>query len=158
MRFGARLDATAARDASRYQLQSWNYRRTSSYGSGHFKRDGSAGHDRSNVAAHLSADGRSVLLVVPEMRPVMQMQLDYDLRSATRECRSRTRSTSRVQSVDPLDLRAAGFGALDWRASARRAAARHEDHRVGGFGRAGRARRSALGVPRLPFDRRHDGG
>jgi mono/diheme cytochrome c family protein len=27
-----------------------------------------------------------------------------------------------VQSVDPLDLRAAGFGALDWRASARRAA------------------------------------
>ena len=36
----------AAADRSRYQLQSWDYRRTSSYGSGHFKRDGSAGHDR----------------------------------------------------------------------------------------------------------------
>jgi mono/diheme cytochrome c family protein len=121
VRFASRLDATAARGAAHYQLQSWSYRRTSAYGSGHFKRDGSAGHDRANVAAHLSADGRSVLLVVPEMRPVMQMQLDYDLRSATGQPLRNTLYLS-VQSVDPLDLRAAGFGALDWRASARRAA------------------------------------
>ena len=121
VRFASRLDATAARDASHYQLQSWSYRRTSAYGSGHFKRDGSAGHDRENVAANLSADGRSVLLVVPEMRPVMQMQLDYDLRSAVGAPIKNSLYLT-VQSVDPLDLRAAGFGALDWRASARRAA------------------------------------
>jgi mono/diheme cytochrome c family protein len=122
VRFASRLDAAAARDASHYQLQSWSYRRSSAYGSGHFKRDGSAGHDRANVAAHLSADGRSVLLVVPEMRPVMQMQLDYDLRSAAGQPIRNTLYLT-VHSVDPLDLRAAGFGALDWRASARRAAA-----------------------------------
>jgi mono/diheme cytochrome c family protein len=122
VRFGSRLDATAARDASRYQLQSWSYRRTSTYGSGHFKRDGSAGHDRSSVAAHLSSDGRSVLLVVPRMQPVMQMQLDYDLRTAAGVPLKNSLYLT-VQSVDPLDLRTAGFGALDWRASARRAAA-----------------------------------
>ena len=121
VRFASRLNAAAARDASHYELQSWSYRRTSAYGSGHFKRDGSAGHDRANVAAHLSADGRSVLLVVPEMRPVMQMQLDYDLRSAAGAPIKNTLYLS-VRSVDPLDLGTAGFGAVDWRASARRAA------------------------------------
>ena len=121
VRFASRLDAAAARDAAHYELQSWSYRRTSAYGSGHFKHDGRAGHDRANVAAHLSADGRSVLLVVPEMRPVMQMQLDYDLRSAAGVALKNSLYLT-VHSVDPLDLHAAGFGALDWRASARRAA------------------------------------
>jgi mono/diheme cytochrome c family protein len=121
VRFASRLDAATARDASRYQVQSWSYRRTSSYGSGHFRRDGTAGHDRANVAAHLSADGRSVLLVVPDMRPVMQLELDYDLRSATGVPLQNSLYLT-VRSVAPLDLRAAGFGALDWRASARRAA------------------------------------
>ena len=122
VRFATRLDALSARDAARVQLQSWNYRRTSSYGSGHFKRDGTAGHDRTNVATHLSPDGRTLLVVVPDMRPVMQMQLDYDLRSAT-GTPLRNSLYLTVQSVDPLDLRAAGFGTLDWRASARRATA-----------------------------------
>jgi mono/diheme cytochrome c family protein len=121
VRFATRLDAASARDASHYGLQSWSYRRSSAYGSGHFKRDGSAGHDRANVAAHLSADGRSVLLVVPDMQPVMQMQLDYDLRSAA-GLPIRSSLYLSVRSVDPMDLRAAGFGPLDWRASARRAA------------------------------------
>src|SRR5687768_3747542 len=120
VRFATRLDAATARDAARVQLQSWNYRRTSSYGSGHFKRDGTAGHDRSNVATHLAPDGHTLLVVVPEMRPVMQMQLDYDLRSAT-GTPLRNSLYLTVQSIDPLDLRAAGFGTLDWRASARRA-------------------------------------
>jgi mono/diheme cytochrome c family protein len=122
LRFATRLEARVARDASRYKLESWSYRRTSAYGSGHFRRDGTAGHDRSSVAAHLSADGRTLLIVVPEMRPVEQMQLDYDLRSAQGTL-IRSSLFLTVSSVDPLDLRAAGFGALDWRASARRAAA-----------------------------------
>jgi cytochrome c2/glucose/arabinose dehydrogenase len=120
VRFATRLDRATARDAARVKLESWNYRRTSSYGSGHFKRDGSAGHDPANVATHLSPDGRTLLVVVPDMRPVMQMQLDYDLRSAT-GTPLRNSLYLTVHSVDPLDLRAAGFGALDWRASARRA-------------------------------------
>jgi len=123
VRFASRLDAASARDASHYQLQSWHYVRSSAYGSGHFKRDGTAGHDRLDVAAHLSSDGRSVLLVVPDMKPAMQMQLDYDLR--TREG-AKLASTLylTVHSVDPMSLASAGFGSVDWRASARRAASK----------------------------------
>jgi cytochrome c2 len=121
VRFATPLTATAA-DRARYQLQSWSYVRSSSYGSGHFKGDGAPGHDRLAVEAHLSADGRTVLLVVPRMQPVMQMQLDYDLRGrAGTPIKSSLYLT--VNSVDPLDLAAAGFGALDWHASARRAEA-----------------------------------
>jgi mono/diheme cytochrome c family protein len=121
LRFAARLDAVTARDPKRYTLESWHYQRTSAYGSGHFRRDGSAGHDPSSVVPRLSADGRSLLLVVPQMQPVEQMQLDYDLRSVTGAPIKGSLYLS-VQSVDPLDLRAAGFGNLDWRALARGAA------------------------------------
>jgi mono/diheme cytochrome c family protein len=120
VRFATPL-AASAREASRYQLQAWNYVRSSAYGSGHFKRDGSAGHDRLQVAAHLSPDGRSVLLVVPDMKPAMQMELDYDLRGRDGAARKNALYLT-VHAVDPMNLAAAGFGSLDWRASARRAA------------------------------------
>jgi mono/diheme cytochrome c family protein len=121
IRFATRLDPATARDAARYQLQSWNYKRSASYGSGHFRRDGSPGHDRMPLAARLSADGRTLLLIVPQMQPVMQMQLDFDLRRA-QGTPIRNALYLTVHSVDPLDLRAAGFGSLDWQAIARRAA------------------------------------
>ncbi|MEO8562653.1 MAG: DUF6797 domain-containing protein [bacterium] len=122
VRFATRLDAAAVRDAAHFKLEAWNYVRSSAYGSGHFKRDGTAGHDRLPVAAHLSADGRSVLLIVPDMKPAMQMQLDYDLRGRDgTPIKSALYLT--VHAVDPLNLAAAGFGSLDWRASARRASA-----------------------------------
>jgi mono/diheme cytochrome c family protein len=64
-----------------------------------------------------------VLLVVPDMKPAMQMQLDYDLRT-----RAGARLSSSlyltVRAVDPMNIAAAGFGSVDWRASARRAASR----------------------------------
>src|SRR6185436_18246189 len=82
LRFATRLDAATARDAKRFALESWHYKRSSGYGSGHFRRDGSAGHDRSNVVPQVSADGRAVLLIVPQMAPVEQMQLDYGLKTA----------------------------------------------------------------------------
>jgi mono/diheme cytochrome c family protein len=122
VRFATPLDRTVARDASRYTLESWSYRRTPSYGSGHFRKDGSAGHDRLPVAARLSPDGRTLLLVVAGMTPVEQMQLDYELRTA-RGAKLDGSLYLTVHSVDPLDLRAAGFGALDRRALASRAAA-----------------------------------
>jgi len=118
LQFATPLDPAMARDATHYTLESWHYKRTSAYGSGHYKRDGSAGHDPSSVVPRLSADGRSVLLVVPQMQPVEQMQLDYDLRSASGgPMKSSVYLT--VQSVDPMDLRAAGFGNVDWRTLAR---------------------------------------
>ena len=120
VRFASALDARAALNRASYQLQSWGYVRSSAYGSGHFKRDSTAGHDRHPVDAHLSPDGRTVLLVVPRMQPVMQMQLDYDLRSREGAPMKNTLYLT-LHSVDSMNLAAAGFGSLDWRASAKRA-------------------------------------
>ena len=63
-----------------------------------------------------------MLLVVPEMKPVMQMQLAYDLRSRQGLLMRDTLYLT-VHATDPLDLARAGFGSLDWRASMRRASA-----------------------------------
>jgi mono/diheme cytochrome c family protein len=122
VQFATPLDASAA-DAARYRLERWNYVRSSEYGSGHYKLDGTPGQETLPLAAHLSADGRTALLVVPDMKPAMQYQLAYDLRGRDGAARRDTLWLT-VHAVDPLDLARAGFGALDWRASARRAAAK----------------------------------
>jgi cytochrome c2 len=123
LRFATPLDPKSVADRTNFQLQSWGYVRTSAYGSGHFKRDGTAGHDRRSLDAHLSPDRRTVLLVVPEMQPVMQMQLDYDLRASRTASGVPIKGTVylTVHSVDALDLASAGFGSLDVRASMHRA-------------------------------------
>lgn len=116
LRFATPLERQGATDAARYDVQRWNYQRTEKYGSGHFKLDGSAGQDRLPVAsANLAPDGMSVLLVLPDMRPVDQLQLVYQLRSAAGEAVSDTVYLT-LPRVTPLDLAAAGFGGVDWRA------------------------------------------
>ena len=118
VRFSTPLDAKAAADPSRYELKRWNYERSAAYGSGHFKLDGTLGEETLPLAAHLSADGRSVLLVVPDMKPVMQLQLGYRLRSRVGAALQDTLYLT-VHAIDSLDLARAGFASLDWRASAR---------------------------------------
>ena len=120
IRFATPLDAAAVADPARYHLQRWNYVRSSAYGSGHFKLDGTPGQETLPLRAHLSQDGHTVLVVVPEMKPVMQMQLDYDLRSRQGASLRDTLYLT-VHAIDALDLVRAGFGSLDWRASMRRA-------------------------------------
>ena len=116
LRFATPLDAAAVTDPARYHLDRWNYVRSPEYGSGHFKLDGTPGQETLPVSAHLSKDGRSVLLVVPDMKPVMQMQLAYDLRSRVGTTLRDTIYLT-INAIDPLDLARAGFGPLDWRAS-----------------------------------------
>jgi mono/diheme cytochrome c family protein len=120
VRFATPLDVGVATDPERYRLQRWNYVRSSAYGSGHFRLNGTPGQETLPLRAHLSSDGLTVLLVVPEMKSAMQMQLDYDLRSRQGALMRDTLYLT-VHSTDPLDLARAGFGSLDWRASMRRA-------------------------------------
>ena len=117
LRFATPLDAKTAADAARYHLERWNYVRSSAYGSGHFKLDGTPGQDPLTLRPHLSADGRTLLLVVPEMKPVMQMQLGYDVKSRSGTILRDTLYLT-VHSIDSLDLARAGFGSLNWRADA----------------------------------------
>lgn len=123
VRFRAPLDPATATDVGRYQLQRWTYQRTSRYGSGNFRLDGTPGRDDLAIAsAHLSSDRRSLLLVVPDMRQVMQMQLSYDLKGADGSAVSDTLYMT-VNEVSRLDLAAAGLGEVDWRKSMAAAAA-----------------------------------
>ncbi|CAN5859818.1 hypothetical protein BH11GEM1_BH11GEM1_24960 [soil metagenome] len=123
VRFATPLDAGSVADPARYELKRWNYVRSAAYGSGHFKLDGTPGEETLPLRAHLSSDGRSVLLVVPDMKPAMQLQLGYHLRSrAGVELRDTLYLT--VHAIDKMDIARAGFASLDWRASARGAAAK----------------------------------
>jgi mono/diheme cytochrome c family protein len=110
------------RERGHYQVERWNYRRTKAYGSGHYlPESGEPGEERMPVAAaRLSSDGKAVLLVLPDMKPVQQMQLSYQLRSeGGRALRDTLYLT--VNQTPPLDLQEAGFGDVDWRAAVQRA-------------------------------------
>jgi mono/diheme cytochrome c family protein len=124
VRFAAPLDSASATDPSRVRVQRWNYRRTPAYGSGHFRLDGSPGQETLPVAAaHLSTDRQTLLLVIPDMRPVMQMELGYDIRSADGRRLADTLYLT-VHHAAEADLAEAGFAAVDWRGDLARAAER----------------------------------
>lgn len=105
LEFTCELDALAATDADNWNVEVWNYVWSSAYGSPEIStletkvaatelgNDGKLQfskaqmserkHDPLTVkAARLSADRKSVFLEIPDLRPAMQMQLKYELKSA----------------------------------------------------------------------------
>ncbi|MBI4602520.1 MAG: c-type cytochrome [Planctomycetes bacterium] len=75
--FSGPLDPGTASEASRYATKTWSLRRTANYGSDH--------HDEKPLAvagARLAADGRTVVLEVPEIAPAWCLELRYSLRGA----------------------------------------------------------------------------
>lgn len=122
VRFPQELDPATVRDRGNYQVERWNYRRTKEYGSGHYlPESGKPGEERMPVAAaRLSSGGKAVLLVLPDMKPVQQMQLSYQLRSEEGQALRDTLHLT-VNQTPPLDLQEAGFGDVDWRAAVQRA-------------------------------------
>jgi hypothetical protein len=83
--FSCPLDPEAANDEQSYAVEQWNYRWTSTYGSPEVKVSNpkAVGHDTVTVkSAKLSADGKSVFLEIPDIKPVMQMGIEMDLKSA----------------------------------------------------------------------------
>ena len=79
----APVDPDIAAYPSRYSVRRWNYRRTSRYGSENYRLNGEEGLEHVEVrAARVSADRRTVLLEIEDLRPVDQMQVDLDIRGA----------------------------------------------------------------------------
>ena len=79
------LDAEAAQDLDRWAAEQWNYRYSEKYGSPDLSvaSPESEGHDLVEIrAARLSADGRTVSLEIPGLRPVHQLRVRYNLRAA----------------------------------------------------------------------------
>jgi azurin len=82
--FTAPVDPKIAGDKSHYFLQAWNYRYSSGYGSQEYSPShyGTIGHDALEVkAVHILGDGRSVFLEVPDLQPVNQLQVRYQVDS-----------------------------------------------------------------------------
>ena len=113
LHFDQRLEAEAATNAANYRAKRWSYRRTPAYGSGHFKLDDTPGEEPVAVtSAHLAPDGKTVLLVIPGMQEVMQMSIAYDVRSSDGRALQNSLYLT-VNTLQPLDLPAEGFGDLD---------------------------------------------
>ncbi|MCY4778473.1 hypothetical protein ORI89_02330 [Sphingobacterium sp. UT-1RO-CII-1] len=82
--FTEKLDRKAVVDLASFKVKRWNYERTDKYGSGHFKLDGTAGEESLPVLkSYLSKDEKSVLLILPNMTEVMQMELVYNFLTAS---------------------------------------------------------------------------
>ncbi|GAB5520213.1 MAG: hypothetical protein RhofKO_24640 [Rhodothermales bacterium] len=107
--FGQPLD-TEALDVSHFSVQRWMYERTDAYGSGHFRRDGSPGQEVLPVlGVYPDASGTRVLLALPDLQPIMQMQVDYAVQHADGTPLANTLAFT-VRAVDDLDLASEGFG------------------------------------------------
>ena len=110
LRFDAPLDAAFVTQTANYAAESWDYQRTSQYGSGQFKSDGTPGTDTWTIKAVLvSTDQQSVFLVSPDVQPAMQLQIKRQRDDQTVDPIYFT-----VSVVEPFAAAEAGFGDVDF--------------------------------------------
>ncbi|HTU99134.1 MAG TPA: DUF6797 domain-containing protein [Luteitalea sp.] len=110
LRFDVALDPEAAADASTYTGASWQYRRTFRYGSPQFKADGTPGADPLVPTQVLvSTDRRAVFVVMPGMRPVMQLEIGWATKAADGRAVAGKAYTT-PYALAPFDPAAEGFG------------------------------------------------
>jgi hypothetical protein len=64
------LDRAFAADPSHYSIKSWSLRRTADYGSEHYDEK-----SLSVARVNVSADGRTIALHIPELRPTWGMEI-----------------------------------------------------------------------------------
>jgi hypothetical protein len=83
--FATPLDPASAADLANFDVEQWNYRWTPEYGSADYSVENPTKKGRDTVeieSARLSPDGRTVFLSIPAIKPVMQMAIRYNLKSA----------------------------------------------------------------------------
>lgn len=80
--FAQPLDPETANDAESFGVQQWNYRWSAEYGSPDLSAADPSKQARDDVpvrSAQLRPDGKTVFLDIPDLQPVMQMSIRYDL-------------------------------------------------------------------------------
>jgi glucose/arabinose dehydrogenase len=83
--FTSPLDETTATDLANWNIEQWNYRWTSKYGSDQFKvsQPDVKGHDVVEVkSVKLSDDKKTAFLEIPAIQPVMQMKIATNFKGA----------------------------------------------------------------------------
>ena len=87
--FTTKLDPSTAADPGNYSIKQWNYRWTDGYGSATYSVDDPEKKTDGDVVAitkaTLSADGLSVDLEIPSMKPVMQFAVSCKVGTADGE-------------------------------------------------------------------------
>ena len=81
--FSQPLDRPLAENSDSFGIQQWNYRWSEKYGSPDLSvaNPGKEGRDDVPIkSASLEQDGRSVFLEIPGLRPVMEMEIQYNLK------------------------------------------------------------------------------
>jgi len=112
LRFDVALDPKLAADPASYSLQTWAYQRTYKYGSPQYKADGTPGQDSLTAShAYLSADGKSVFIAVPGMKPVMQLRVGWSIATADGKPFAENAYTTPYE-LAKFDPQAEGFGNL----------------------------------------------
>jgi mono/diheme cytochrome c family protein len=108
LRFATKLDAASVKP-EHFAASRWNYKRTSGYGSAHYKLDGTPGMEPLPcTGAQLSTDGLGVLVHLPAMKPAEQYRLDWKLASAA-GAPMISFTTLTLYELRPFDAAAAGF-------------------------------------------------
>jgi hypothetical protein len=82
MSFSQKLDPATVADPGSYSVHQWNYRYAAEYGSKDWSVEHPNTEGRDEVAvksARLLPDGQSVFVELPGLRPVMQMEIEYNL-------------------------------------------------------------------------------
>ena len=84
--FTSPLDTASAGDVQNYSVEQWNYRWTKDYGSGDYKvsEPQEKGHDPIEIkSVSVSTDEKHVTLVIDGLKPVMQMKITLNIKSAS---------------------------------------------------------------------------
>jgi hypothetical protein len=80
--FTCPLDPETANDPESFGVEQWNYRWTKEYGSADYSVADPEKKQRDEVTvktATLRPDGKTVFLAIPDLKPVMQISIQYDL-------------------------------------------------------------------------------
>jgi hypothetical protein len=83
--FNQPLDRAAVEDLGSYAVHQWNYRYAAQYGSKDWSVASPQNEGRDELtlkSARLLADGKTVFLEIPELRPVMQMEIRYSIKAS----------------------------------------------------------------------------
>ena len=83
--FASAMEEASATDEQNYAIEQWNYEWTEKYGSPEFSvaNPRKQGHDPVTIkSAALAANRKTIFLEIPDLKPVMQMRIQFHLKAA----------------------------------------------------------------------------
>jgi len=126
------------------KLESWNYLRSSKYGSGYYNLNGEVGKDSMGYSSvTLSNDQKSIFIAIPKLTPCMQMSLEFELKSV-KNVELKANGYVSVNNLVPFDDREKKFPSIDFNANAQAVLVESDLEISSDFGKATVARMGCI--------------